>query len=404
MLHKVENAILAEENEQLSAIMDQNLAISKYILAKQPDDQILNQITAMLGVDAYIIDSFGRLKAKNSTADIDAELLSYTGKDLDLINMEESQTLFDRYTIYPLKTIDKLMRRFVIFAAIPAKKSAEDLLISNMVNLLSLESLQVHINVKNERQRKSEVFETIIAQPIAKESFAGILKLNGLNIDDQYQAFAVDEARSQNTGNHQFVMHRVADYIYWYFNKINQPVILMNWNFKIFALVKETPDLPDILPDLEKFLLAHFPNERNLIGYTMYQKSLINFQQLLDEADKALDTAKNRQLQKPHQYNPQQVTDVLRLVPKKEATIFVDAVLQPLFELKVADQEQYLSLLMTFFSSNESIAKAAEALFIHRNTAFYRLQKIEKILDMDLNNADDNEKIRLAIQLYEIWY
>ncbi|WEV54395.1 helix-turn-helix domain-containing protein [Leuconostocaceae bacterium ESL0723] len=404
MPEKAKNERLAKENKQLLEIMNQNLAISKYILAKQPDDRILNQITGVLGVDAYILDSFGRLKAKNNGAAPITEVLDYTSADLDLINLEEPRTLFDRYTIYPLKTTDKLTRRFVILDVVPVKNSAEDLLISNMINLLSLESLQVQINVSNERERKSEVFETLMTEPIAKESFAGVLKLNGLDIHDQYRAFAVDEANSQNTGNHQFVMHRVSDYIYWYFNKINAPIVLINWHFKIFGLVKEDADLPQLLPDLEKFLLDHFPNERNLIGYTMYQKSIVNFQQLLDEADKALGTAKKRHLRAPHQYNPQQVTDVLRLIPKKEALIFVDAVLHPILESKSTDREQYLSLLVTFFSANESTAKAAEMLFIHRNTAFYRLQKIEKILGMDLGNADDNEKIHLAIQLYEIWY
>ncbi|MHA8110449.1 PucR family transcriptional regulator [Lactobacillaceae bacterium Melli_B4] len=275
-------------------------------------------------------------------------------------------------------------------------------MIENMVNLLSLENMQVSININDERQRKSEFFETLLSKSIPEEMFVDNLKFQGLNIHDSCQAFAIDEANSVDTGNHQFVMHKIMNYIYWYFEKIRVPIIVINWHFKIFVLVKTKYDIREILDGLREFLNDSFNDFKIRIGFTSYVKELLNFKQLMNESNEALQIAKRKDQIMPNEFRPKQVDDILHFIPSGEANMFIDSLLGPIFKLDSDEQSQLMDLLIQYFNENQSLSRAANNLFLHRNTAVYRLKKIEKTLDLNLREPKEVEQISLAIKLYSI--
>src|SRR5699024_4705407 len=55
--------------------------------------------------------------------------------------------------------------------------------------------------------------------------------------------------------------------------------------------------------------------------------------------------------------------------------------------------------LMTYVDLNHSASRTAKALHIHINTFYQRLNKIEDLLELDLNNSEDVLKIQLACYL-----
>ena len=115
-----------------------------------------------------------------------------------------------------------------------------------------------------------------------------------------------------------------------------------------------------------------------------------------------MDVAKRENILKPNKFIPQQVEDILGLVPKKEADMFVDAILGPVLNLKEDEKDELIELLSYYYADNQSISMAANDLFIHRNTAVYRLKKLEKLLNMSLSDVSDSEQLRMATKLYLI--
>lgn len=390
------------EAEELKQVMNNTLEISKYILASKNDDEILTHISKLIGCDAYIIDVFGRLKSFSHGAKMDASLFEYTTNQIKLVDVETPREILDKYTVYPLKTMDKLTRRFVVFAMLTPQNVRTQLFIENMINLLSLESMQVSINLTQVRQRRNELFETILSQNLPESAFEDTLKLNQLDSNTQYKAFEIDEVNSIDTGYHQESMHQVNDYIYWFFEKIQVPIILISWHFRPFILVQTTDDLLPLLNQLSTFIVENIPSAKTQIGYTNDAKPLIQFKKLLREADAALDVARRENILTPNLFLPQQVDDILSLVPAKEADLFVDSILGPVLELPDDERDELIELLRYYFSDNQSISQTANDLFIHRNTAVYRIKKLEKLLNMSLNNVDDSEQLRMAIRLYSL--
>jgi DNA-binding PucR family transcriptional regulator len=68
-------------------------------------------------------------------------------------------------------------------------------------------------------------------------------------------------------------------------------------------------------------------------------------------------------------------------------------------QLQEYDRQNATELLLTlekYLLNNRSISKAADELFIHRNTINYRLNKIEKITNISLNDMSDHLHLLLS--------
>lgn len=75
----------------------------------------------------------------------------------------------------------------------------------------------------------------------------------------------------------------------------------------------------------------------------------------------------------------------------------VNDLLSPLGELQSqSKQRDYLNTLRVYLDSNRSVSRAAETLFVHRNTVLYRINKIVELLDVDLDDPHQALALHLA--------
>lgn len=76
-----------------------------------------------------------------------------------------------------------------------------------------------------------------------------------------------------------------------------------------------------------------------------------------------------------------------------------DELLLPLRKLKLSDNNGVLQkTLQTWFNCNVQNSETANALFIHRNTLEYRLNKIAKLTGLNLTKLDDRILLYIALQ------
>jgi len=62
----------------------------------------------------------------------------------------------------------------------------------------------------------------------------------------------------------------------------------------------------------------------------------------------------------------------------------------------------FMSTLEYYFKYNHNISEAAKAMYIHRNTFIYRIDKTKELLHSDLKDADELLQIQLALKLYRL--
>ena len=81
---------------------------------------------------------------------------------------------------------------------------------------------------------------------------------------------------------------------------------------------------------------------------------------------------------------------------------FYDEALAPLVEHDKRKQSDLIRTLSGFFEANGNLAKAAQALDVHRNTLVYRLERIAELTKMDLDDSDNRLILHLALKTQRV--
>lgn len=81
---------------------------------------------------------------------------------------------------------------------------------------------------------------------------------------------------------------------------------------------------------------------------------------------------------------------------------YVDDELGALLEYDSGHGTELFRTLQTFLRCDGNKTTAADALFVQRRTLYYRLEKIEKITGLDLEQSDDRLRLHVAVRGFEL--
>lgn len=102
-------------------------------------------------------------------------------------------------------------------------------------------------------------------------------------------------------------------------------------------------------------------------------------------------------------YNKMGVYLLLNEIKKLPAAkAFTSLYLQPLLDYDSETGGELIKTLDTFFANNCNMRKTAECLYVHKNSVIYRLNKIEQMTGLDLNNSSDKFNLQLGLYLSKI--
>lgn len=90
---------------------------------------------------------------------------------------------------------------------------------------------------------------------------------------------------------------------------------------------------------------------------------------------------------------------LLHIAQQEETGQFVQRKLGPLAEYDRAHESALLETLDVLTQKHGSRKLAAEALYLHRNTMAHRIQKIQEILNTDLDNMEELQELEFACKV-----
>jgi purine catabolism regulator len=81
---------------------------------------------------------------------------------------------------------------------------------------------------------------------------------------------------------------------------------------------------------------------------------------------------------------------------------FCQRLIGPLARYDEQHNSDLVHTITAYFDHHANISQTAEALFIHRNTLLYRLERIQELTGQDLNQADTRLSLHLALKLWQL--
>jgi purine catabolism regulator len=144
-----------------------------------------------------------------------------------------------------------------------------------------------------------------------------------------------------------------------------------------------------------------YPNIPGRCGIGTVAQAIEEWRSSFRQAGQALELARRLGERKPLYYTDLSVYRLLfQLEHSPELIAFQEETLGPL--LAYDGSEELIHTLEAYFEHNANLSQTAEALFIHRNTLIYRMERIAAITDLDLDEPENRLAIQLALRIFRM--
>ena len=144
-----------------------------------------------------------------------------------------------------------------------------------------------------------------------------------------------------------------------------------------------------------------YPQAPARCGIGLPASSLEDWRVSLRQAGQALEMARRLAEPKPLYYSDLSVYRLLfQLEHSPELIAFQEETIGPLLALENASE--FIHTLEAYFEHNGNLSQTAEALFLHRNTLIYRMERIAAITNLELDKPENRLALQLALRIYRM--
>lgn len=92
---------------------------------------------------------------------------------------------------------------------------------------------------------------------------------------------------------------------------------------------------------------------------------------------------------KVNYYEDNKMLSFITKLDKEDLSNLVDTRVKEIIEYDKKHKTKYSDDIKVYFSSGRNIGKAAQLLYIHKNSMYYRLEKIKELFEIDFENEED---------------
>jgi len=88
--------------------------------------------------------------------------------------------------------------------------------------------------------------------------------------------------------------------------------------------------------------------------------------------------------------------------PETEVCDYIKETIGKLLEYEKSHNTDLLNTLEKYFEHNGNLKKMSTSMYTHYNTILYRMERIQEITELDLNNENNRLNLEIALKLYKI--
>ncbi|MED3911945.1 helix-turn-helix domain-containing protein [Peribacillus simplex] len=392
---------LEEKNKLLQQRINVHDTLTQLSLNNKGIKAIIYETNRMLGMPVGYVDFLdGEFYPRNQnqkkfSIDHISNLISIHKNSPAYIEMNNQD-----YYFYPIIVGTALLGCIIITLSHPLS-SMDTITIEQSGSVLALELAKKISMTEIHYKKVQEYFNQLLENHDHKTLIAKGHKFNLefstytfvvlCEIPDLFEPFEI-EARIQ----------RLLSKIKKGFPKINKLIFGFHNKVTLLFSVPNTKDVNRIIHHIKMIIEDEERYDKNdiRIGLGTPYKEIKNIVKSYNEANKSLAFLINRNKFGLIRYEEIGVNRFFLNQPIQEIEEFTEEIFSQLRSEKLQNKDLEKTL-MIYISSNKSATETAKTLHIHINTLYQRLRKIEELLNISFNNAEDMLKIQLTCHLRE---
>lgn len=269
---------------------------------------------------------------------------------------------------------------------------------------------------------RQDFFDDLLTGKItSSESIQTLSELHGLHSNYKYFCMVINIEPQELVQHEDFIAKKVylenkarkcVDLVYDHSNLVNGEITAFHRNNRIIILVGQQENRPSItINEAKKYandiffiLNRQVQNTTFLIGIGSQYSKIHSLHKSFSEANESI-----RLMQKFEDrggishFEDHSVYHFLDSnIKDMELEDFFMKSLGKIYEHDRLHGTSYIVTLENFFGNNLNISETAKAMFLHRNTLIYRIEKIKEILNSDLKNSEELLQIQLALKIFRL--
>lgn len=378
IIRTVADANRTEEHSRLSKIF-QIYEQARITQRDRSGADFLQHLSALVGVPLYIVDQqtgrsifSGAPQLSDSLIErLKARIKQQSGAIPALLRLE---TAADTAVAVAVPA----SRPLILVAEGQQQELPDAFILHHLASVLALEAEKLVAEFERKRQSGSEILAGLIDSRLSPDIAENLLSKRELS--DEPRRLAVCTSGSFENENSDL-----------HFRLENQSVPHL--------ILRRTPLLAALLPDTEHSINI-FRNEigaRHPIGLSDHIGHLARVPNAFREAKWAMNTAvaADRGIV---EYGEESALSPFLPRTLNEAQSLVDKIIGPLLTYDKTHNSNLARSLEVFLSNNRSWQRAAEKLYIHRQTLSYRMRRAEQLTGRNLSETQDVAEFWLALQ------
>ena len=205
-------------------------------------------------------------------------------------------------------------------------------------------------------------------------------------------------------------LRRLETSVHWVLSNHPRPAlahIYGNQHLVVFQALKNAEDMESahqLGRRIHEQIEAEFPGAQLIGGISGPARALTDWPASYDQALQAMQLGQRLKL--TNQFVQFSSLGIYRLLygleNLPEVRRFAEDIMRPLAEYDEQNRGSLVKTVEAYFSHHGNISQTAESLFVHRNTLLYRMERIQELTQLQLDQANMRLALHLALKLWQL--
>lgn len=418
-----------DHKQQLQSLLEYQQALVKESVEHDNFDGITSMLGSMFQGMVILFDSFMRpisytLHEEENISSLSEYLVDYLTKKSSNVKSYSFVSVPDPvvdtyfYYIYPVSGDGSLLGYLAIRTSTKEIDEFDQLTVDLARNICSIQFIKQKLVLGAKEQAMDSFFSQLLTRQIEDEKrilqYANFIQWNIFQ-PHRFAVLSILLSESE-TANSSFIEQQEKKTLVWNqikscFAKLDDDILCASHDEKYFIIVPEAKERKQpqmywasLYEKLRKWVTNGTLKCQVLLGIGGKTNVLQDYFMSYQQAILALNVVSNRFQEEGFSFFEElgSYTILYHLDHYTAMDLFVKKQIGPVLTYSEEKSMDLFNTLHVFLQNNGNIKNTADSLYIHRSSLLYRLEKIESLLNIDLNQAEVRFNIMLAFKLYDL--